>query len=145
MIRIFCDTLYVGVYIRTHIHAHTHTHVHTTTVIRVYTTLYVPQPWRAYVRKCPDIHLLYLALSLSRCYPMSLFSPPYTLSSSLSVHIYIYISMATLSVTNPHFQPPAAVVVRSPRQVESGAFPPPTNGRRETPPWSRGRGDIFYP
>lgn len=142
MIRIFGDTLYVE-----YIYMHIYTHVYTTTVIRVYTTPYTPQPWRAYVRKRPDIHLLHLAFSLSRCYPTSLSSLPHILSLPLFLYIYmyIYIPTATLSVTNPLFQPPAAVVVRFPRQVESGAFPPPTNGRRETPPWLRGGGDTFYP
>lgn len=62
--------------------------------VYVYTTPCTPQLWCAYVRKRPDIYLLYLAFSLSRCYPiyiyLSLLSPIYSLSSSLSIYIYTY-------------------------------------------------------
>lgn len=142
MIRIFGDTLYVE-YIYMHIYTYDHRDsslyhpLYPTTMARV----------RSQTSRHPPSPSCFLPFSLLPY--ISLFSPPRTLSSSLSLSIYIciciYIPTATLSVTNPLFQPPAAVVVRSPRQVESGAFPPPTNGRRETPPWLRGGGDTFYP
>lgn len=128
--------------IHTHILSHIHTHTHNHRDSRLH---YPSYPAIARVRSPTSRRppSLSHSLSFSLCLSLTL-SLSFCLISTLSP-LSPMLPTDTLPVTNPHFQPPAAVVGSCALHTESNRehfHPLPTV---EQPHPGRGAGDTFYP